>query len=308
MKNPKLWSYSRHFLNVRPVYALGRWILENLPLAVGYGVTRGVTEIAYHFSPTLRRTMEANLRHVLRQTQPGLPEASLRGRARALAYRIFANRGAWFADLSVFAGRRRFEDVARFRLEGNWEAFTRARAEGRGSILASAHVGNWHGGSVVLGRMGIPLRTVIYHNHAGEGMDQGVARRGRVGHILVDGDPFTTMEIVRALRRGEAVAMLADQPWDSRWAEVPFFGRPSRFPVGPVRIARLAEVPIFPAFCVNDARLRYTATLCDPIEVRGEDPDEAEREALRKLARVMEGFVARNLPVWFNFTPVWDAP
>ena len=47
--------------------------------------------------------------------------------------------------------------------------------------------------------------------------------------------------------------------------------------------------------------------LCDPIEVKGSDPDQAEREALEKIARVIEKQVADNLHVWFNFTPVWGA-
>jgi KDO2-lipid IV(A) lauroyltransferase len=115
------------------------------------------------------------------------------------------------------------------------------------------------------------------------------------------------MEIVRALRSGEVLAMLVDKPWDSRSVAVPFFGKPSLFPVGPVRVARLAGVPIFPAFCVWKRTRQYEAILCDPIEVTGKDPVEAEREAIAKLAAVIEKHVAGNLAVWFNFTPAWSA-
>src|SRR5262249_27633317 len=116
------------------------------------------------------------------------------------------------------------------------------------------------------------------------------------------------MEIVRALRSGEVLAMLVDKPWDSRSVPVPFFGKPSLFPLGPVRVARLAGVPIFPAFCTWERPREDKAILCDPIEVRGSDPVQAELEALEKLARVIEGQVAANLQVWFNFTPAWSAP
>jgi lauroyl/myristoyl acyltransferase len=78
--------------------------------------------------------------------------------------------------------------------------------------------------------------------------------------------------------------------------------------VGPVRLARLAQVPIFPAFCVYDRARRFRAILCPPIEVAGGDPDRAEREAMEKLARVMEKYIAPNLHIWFNFTPVWQDP
>jgi lauroyl/myristoyl acyltransferase len=301
-----LWEHSRHFLNLRPVYALGQWFLENLPLPVGYGITWGVAEVAYHWSPQIRQALEANVGHVLRRTRPEMDEGELRRRRRALAHRIILNRGTWFADLSVMAGRREFDGLFRFDMEGNWPALVRARASGRGAILASAHLGNWHGGGVAVARHGIPVRALMYRNHAGDVMDRKVARRGKVRQTFVDDDPLAMMELIRALRSGEVVAMLVDKPWDSRSVEVPFFGKSTRFPLGPVRLARLAEAPIFPAFCVWDRPRHYRAVLCDPIEVCGPDPDQAEREALVRMARVIEEFVASHLDVWFNFTPVWD--
>jgi KDO2-lipid IV(A) lauroyltransferase len=308
VRNGSLWRHSRHWLNLRPVYALGQWFLENLPLPVGYGITRGVIEVAYRYSPAIRSALEANVRHVLRHTGPGRPAAEIEREVASTVHRIFVNRGVWFADLSVLAGCRQTDGLFRFETEGNWPALTRALSTGRGVILASAHLGNWFGGGVAVARHGIPVRSVMYRNHAGDVMDRKVARRGNVRQTFVDPDPWAMMEIVRALRQGEAVAMLVDKPWDSRAVEVPFFGKPARFPLGPVRIARLAEVPLFPAFCLVEGPRRYHAVLCDPIEVRGPDPEEAEREALGRLARVLEGFVAPNLHLWFNFTPVWGAP
>jgi len=132
-----------------------------------------------------------------------------------------------------------------------------------------------------------------------------VAKRANVRQTYINSDPMAMMEIVRALRSGEVLAMLVDKPWDSRSMAVPFFGKPSLFPLGPIRVARLANVPIFPAFCVWKRPREYEAILCDPIEVRGADPEAAEREALTKIAKVIEGQVASNLQVWFNFTPAW---
>lgn len=305
MNEGALWEHSRHWLNLRPVYALGEWILDNLPLFVGYGVTRGVTEVAHLASPQLRAGIGANVRHVLSRTRPDLAGAALDRECSDVVHEIFMNRGRWFADLSVMAGKRQLEGLFRFRFRGDWAALQRARTAGRGLILASAHLGNWFGGGYVVAKHGIPLRTVMYRNHASEFMDRKVARRARVERTFVDGDPLSMMEVIRALGRGEALAMLVDKPWDARSIEAPFFGRPSRFPLGPVRIARLAGVPIFPAFCTWEEPRVYDAVLCEPVEVRGADPEEAEREAVRRLAEVIERFVGEHLRVWFNFTPAW---
>jgi KDO2-lipid IV(A) lauroyltransferase len=156
-----------------------------------------------------------------------------------------------------------------------------------------------------MARAGVPVRVVMYQNHAGDVMDRKVAQRAHVKQTYINSDPMAMMEIVRALRNGEVLAMLVDKPWDSRSLAVDFFGKPSLFPLGPIRVARLAGVPIFPAFCVWKRPREYQAILCDPIEVTGPDPEQAEREALAKIAKVIEGQVAANLPVWFNFTPAW---
>jgi len=308
VRNEALWEHSRHWLNLRPVYALGRWLLENLPLEAAYAITWGTAWIASHASPDIRRAIESNVRHVLSRTEPGLDDGERARRARAIAARVFINRGTWFADLSVLAGRRSMDGLFRSEVSGAWLGLQEALGSGRGAILASAHLGNWHGGGVLVARRGLPVRSVLFHNHAGDFMDRDVARRGDLRQTFVDHDPFSMMEIVRALRKGELVAMLADKPWDSRSIEAPFFGRPARFPLGPFRIARLAEVPIFPAFCIPLRPRHYRAELCEPIEVAGPDPLEAERDAAARFARVLERFVAPNLDLWFNFTPVWEEP
>jgi len=307
MTSGALWDHSRHWLNLRPIYAFGEWVLDSMPLFVGYGITLGVSELAYRFSPNQRASLEGNLRQVFRHTQPAWSEREVERKVGRLVQQIFHNRGVWFADLSLMAGRRQVDGLFRFHRTGNWAALERQLATGKGAIVASAHLGNWHGGGVAMARQGVPVRVVMYRNHAGDVMDQKVARRGKVRQTYIDSDPMSMMEIIRALRSGEVLALLVDKPWDSRSLAVPFFGKPSLFPVGPVRLARLAGVPIFPAFCVWKRTREYETVLCDPIEVAEGDPDQAEREALTRIAKVIEGQVAQNLPVWFNFTPAWTS-
>lgn len=306
MNDGALWEHSRHWLNLRPVYAFGEWVLDSMPLFIGYGITWGVTELAYHFSPNQRAGIEANVRQVLAYTEPTLSEAEREKKISKLVYKIFHNRGVWFADLSVLAGRRQVSGLFSFRKTGNWKALEKQLATGKGAIVASAHLGNWHGGGFAMSLMGVPVRVVMYKNHAGDMMDRKVAQRAKVQQTYIDSDPMAMMEIMKALNGGEVLAMLVDKPWDSRSVSVPFFGKPSAFPVGPVRLARLAGVPIFPAFCIWREPRQYEAILCDPVMVTGKDPEEAELGALSAIAKVIEGQVASNLPVWFNFTPAWS--
>jgi KDO2-lipid IV(A) lauroyltransferase len=309
VKPTALSENSRHFLNITPIYAFGEAVLESLPFEVGYTITRIVSEIAYRFSPVHKRTMEANVRHVLRVTQPQLSEPELERLVRTTTHRIFWNRGTAYADNTVMATRRQLTGRVRYEKLGNWASnlatIASIRARGRGVILASAHLGNWYSGGILLSQEKLPVRSVTYRNNAMDGMVQKLSRRGNIQHTYVDQDPFAMAEIVRALRGGDVLMMMADTAWDSRTIDVPFFGRLAKFPIGPFRLARLAEVPIFPAFCTWKRRLDYAATLGEAIEVRGDDPDRAETDAARRFAEVFEREVTAHLTQWLNFTPVW---
>lgn len=312
MKPTALSENSRHFLNITPIYAFGEGMLESFPFEVGYTITRIVAEIAYRFSPVHRASMEANVRQVLRVTRPDLVGPELDRFVRETVHRIFWNRGTAYADNTVMATRRQLDGRIRFKKLGNWadhwSRIERFRAGGRGVIIASGHLGNWYSGGTLLAAQKVPVRSVTYRNPAMDGMVQKLSRRGRIRHTYVDHDPFAMAEIVRALRGGEVLMTMADVAWDSRTIDVPFFGRPAKFPVGPFRLARLAEVPIFPAFCTWKRRLDYEATLDEAIEVRGDDPDRAEFDAARRFVSVLEREIAAHLTQWLNFTPVWGEP
>jgi hypothetical protein len=54
VNNGALWDHSRHWLNIRPIYAFGEWVLDSMPLFVGYGITWGVTEMGVPIQPDQR--------------------------------------------------------------------------------------------------------------------------------------------------------------------------------------------------------------------------------------------------------------
>ncbi len=301
-----LRQYNRHFLNLRPIYALGSWLLDMIHPVIAYPAIHAFTEVAYRVATWARAGLTVNLRHVLRWMHPEWSARELEAGVGPLVHRTFLNRGVALMDMSMLAGRRPLAGLLEYTLEGDWGRLSRHVAAGRGGLLVSAHLGNWHVGSFVAGSHGVQVRSIMYRNHAARAMYAGVGRRAGLAPIFVGDDAFSVVQIVRALRQGSVCAMLSDIPWDSRCIDLPFFGAPARFPIGAVRLARLAGVPLFPAFCVWTKPRQYRAILAEPIEVTGADPDAAEREALVKLVRIYEEIIPQYLPVWFNFAPVWS--
>ena len=114
---------------------------------------------------------------------------------------------------------------------------------GRGAILASMHSGNWE-------VFGVPIAARGYHV---AGLYQAVQNPLIENYLLsqrqqlfsagmISKGSHAMKRIVRLLRSGDAVAMLADQRQAGRGVAVPFFGHtrhrhpcPQRSPCGPVR-------------------------------------------------------------------------
>ncbi len=308
-----LSTYNGGFLNNRPIYWLGQWLLENFEPDALYPLTRAFGELMHLTMGRFRRQVRANMLQVLRHLHPELSPSRRLWQAVRTTHRVFWNRADMYTDHALLTSRRTASSLAHYELTADASGLSSRMAAGKGAILASAHLGNWHEGSVITsrwlgsGRGGPPLRTLRFKNPRQARLLEGFARRARLRQTTItdQADPFLMVDLVRGLRQGEMLALLADIPWDYRWVEVPFFGRPARFPVGPARLARLAEVPLYPAFCVWKKRRHFVSTICEPIEVRGPDPAEAERRAVARFAAVLEGFVADNLDQWFNFNAVW---
>ncbi len=129
------------------------------------------------------------------------------------------------------------------RVDG-WDVFEAARAEGRGVIVVTGHLGNWElGGSYVAAR-GVPIDGVA-RQQANPLFDRFLTgTRERLGmRVVWDGD--AVRRTPRALREGRAVAFLVDQGaagLASTW--VPFFGRPAKTPRGPAVFALRLGAPV----------------------------------------------------------------
>jgi KDO2-lipid IV(A) lauroyltransferase len=131
-----------------------------------------------------------------------------------------------------------------------------AQAGGRGVVLVSGHLGNWELMGAVLSRSGMGLSMYvgaqrnpfvdnvlnrIRRSQGTETIGRGVAMRG----------------LLRALRGGGIVAMLADQHYSRKRHYVTCFGRPVSMVPGPASLAQRAGAPVIFGICVRTARFRY---------------------------------------------------
>lgn len=187
-----------------------------------------------------------------------------------------------------------------------------ASGSGKGSILLTAHVGNWDfAGAMLRGQLKAPLSIVAYENEAAaiQKLLDRPQQHFRVNVLKVGGGELGALDILRALREGHMVAMQGDRTLDERVAVVDFFGAPAAFPVGPFVMAALSGAPMIATFSVQEGKSGHYRMKAFPPQTyrfeRGRGRDEQLRDWVQDYARKMESLLREHPYQWFNFYDFW---
>ena len=241
-----------------------------------------------------RRLAAANIGLAL-----GLDPPSAARAARA----SFENIGRTLAEFALAAGRTD-ELLARVELEGAGR-LRAALAGGRGAFVVSAHCGNWELSGARLARE-VPL-TSIARAMANPLVDAEVAAQRRAAGVRTVDSRDSAREVLRTLRRGEAVGVLLDQ--NASFGErvfVNFLGRPAATNFGLAMLALKSGAPVLPAFAARCPDGRHRAWVGEPIEPapEGERGTRVGVTTARYTAAI-EGWVRRHPDQWFWVHDRW---
>jgi lauroyl/myristoyl acyltransferase len=184
--------------------------------------------------------------------------------------------------------------------------------EGKGSILLTAHVGNFELGGLFLRKLGLTVHAVYAPDPSPvvEAHRETARRTLGVNGIPVTTNPFGFLPILRALKENACVAMQGDRDVSGTGRRLPFFGETASFPVGPFKIAAISGAPLFPVFVLQEPDGRYRTVVHEPIPVANpRDPDEKDQAltaAMGCFVSVMERTIRENPTQWYLFTRFWN--
>ncbi|NAZ82127.1 phosphatidylinositol mannoside acyltransferase [Kineococcus sp. R8] len=123
-----------------------------------------------------------------------------------------------------------------------------ALAEGRGVVLALAHLGNWDLAGAWATLELAPVVTVAERVRPAAVYDAFLAFRASLGMtVLPLGDPATSPTLVRRLRAGALVPLLADRDLTGHGVGVRFLGEELRMAAGPATLALATGAALFTA-------------------------------------------------------------
>lgn len=280
------------------IYRLLGALVGPLPPSVGYWLARRAGPLVYRFSPEIREGLVHNLRHVL---GPDAEEEEVQTLARQACVNIAKGHYELFR-----LNRLRLEEIRDLvELEGT-EHMEQALARGEGVIAVTAHLGNVD----VVGQLplayGIPISGAVWHLEHERLFRYTLKLRTSHGLRLFPSDG-SLVGLVRALKRGELIALPFDRDFADNSLAVPFFGEPARLPYGPVRLSRRTGAPLLPAFVERRPDDTFRIHVEPALDVPRTGDAEADIIAtMKELVGIMERYIARHPEQWLVAVPVWS--
>jgi KDO2-lipid IV(A) lauroyltransferase len=183
--------------------------------------------------------------------------------------------------------------------------FKKARALGRGVVIATAHTSGWYAAGPILGSVYTDEILVVMENErdaaAQQLQDQAKESLG-LKIVHVGSDPLAAMPLLAHLRKGGVVALQMDRvAKGQRGVLVSMCGRPFLVPEGPLTLAALAGAPILAIFGRRLGPLRYELEVGEAIVLSRKPTREQTTKAAQEFATQIEGFVRRYPMDWFHF-------
>ena len=178
----------------------------------------------------------------------------------------FRNIARCFCEVAKFdVIREHLDDYVE--VEG-WEVVEQARADGRGAIVITGHIGNWELLAAYFALKGLPVAAIarrIYNPRINDMICDFRARNG-VQTILRE-SPSATREILQVLRRKGILAMVIDQDTRAPSVSVPFFGRAARTPAAAAALALRRDVPVVAVSAQRRPGGGHRLTILPPLQV-----------------------------------------
>lgn len=266
---------------------------RRVAIAMGSGLARFV-------APFLRGRFRMAVRHARRL-------GAVDPRRQALD--MFAAYGRYWAETLWVRPRRRAEIEASTSLEGA-EWIEKAKAGGRGMVLALPHMGNWEFAGPVATEVGLDL-VAVAENLANTRIRDwfvDLRRRMDIDIVLATGSAAVMRALEAKLREGGAIALLCDRDLKGRGVPVEFFGEETTMPPGPVTLAVRTGAPILPVAAYFEPRGAHRVVVRPPVElpVWGER-SAVIREGTARLAKQLESLIRAAPDQWHMLQPNWPS-
>jgi KDO2-lipid IV(A) lauroyltransferase len=251
-----------------------RVTLAAVPLSAAKRLAKVYVRLLDIAVPRLRRTALKNL-----------DMAGLAGRERITAG-VFDSIGRLAVSFARFPHITR-DNVRQWVVYEGFENFEKARARGRGVLIATAHLGNWELSAFAHAYLAAPMHIVVRPlDNAKIDVLVGKRRALSGNHIIEKKD--AARDILQALKAGDAVGILIDQnTTPEEGVFIDFFGVKACAGSAFVKLAHHTGAAVVPGYAVwSEKDQRYTLRFEPEVEMSGDAQQDTQRVHARLEAAI----------------------
>lgn len=274
------------------------------PVWLGYLFADIVGHFLFWRFRNYRQAVIDNLKHVYR----GEATDYELGRDARWVFRA-SSRNFWDLCTLPRMSRERLAEM-HYLADGTWETLDEVLAQGKGAILLTGHVGSFDfiGQYVILSKHR-PL--VLTAPTVSPSIFAGVTfLRASLGARIEVANSKSLRRVITALRNGELVVMVADRAFTEYGYPVEFFGKRTRMPAGPVKLAREFGAPLIPHFTYRAHPKRrerkFVLHMGAPYYVERTENREADiARGMAWMTETLEHYISLAPRQWVMFQKVW---
>lgn len=288
-------AQKKSWLQIRAEYALAAplvWALRVFPLSASNVLARATARLLDLSVPKLRRTGLKNLGFAFPQLDTRQHNRIIDGVFQTIARMLVA--------LARFPSFDRTNISEWIGYEG-LENYSEAKREGRGILVATAHLGNWELSAFAHALMTEPMNILVraLDNPLIDGVVE--ERRTSSGNRLLS-KKDAARAVLKALKNNEAVGILIDQNTSvSEGVFINFFGKQACAGSAFAKLAHHSNAVVIPGFALwNDATERYVLRFYPRIPMTGDVEADTQR-----IHSVFEQIIRESPDQWMWIHRRW---
>jgi len=282
------YKYRRYYL-----YYLGRiaaFLAFLLPVRIGSAIAAFLGKCAFFLLPKYRNLTIENLKHAFGDKKTPIE-------IKKIAIKVFENLGRNAGELINFPKINNRNIDRLVSIEG-LDIVDSSFAMGKGTMILTAHFGNWELVGLMFRIKGYPGVTIgrkIYFYKYDNWLNQ-LRRAQDVNVIYRDESP---RKMLKVLKDNKILGIVADQDVDSvEGVFINFFGKPAYTPIGPVVLAKATGASLIPTFIIREGN-RHRLVMEKPVELV--DTGNKEADIITNTQRwsdIVESYIRRYPEQW----------
>ena len=276
------------------------WLLRLMPRRLGIFCMRILARVLVVTAGSMRRKTIRHLNMVFEKQKSA-------SEIKTMARQVFIHLCTVLVDI-LRQPKMSTETINSLVTAEGQECISQAMQNGRGVILLTGHFGNWELVGAWLAHNGTPLHAIGTPLFNPE-LDRLLVDIRNSSGIINIARGKATREIIRSLKKGEAVGMLIDQDTKVPGVFVNFFDRPTFTPVGAAQLAKKLEVDIIPIFMYLKDDLTYHVECGPPLDLQRTDNEEEDLfNNTQKCSDACERIIKRFPEQWVWMHKRWKTP